>query len=88
MLQHLVALVQDEMLEMLQAQFLAPNQSQDSTRSAHHNVRTIRFEHLLILGDGQTAEKHGTLEETNPRKQINLGKKLRKQCLIMINMRQ
>merc|ERR1719431_2492087 len=41
LLQHLVALVKHEMLEVLQGQLLALNQSQDSARSTHNYVGTV-----------------------------------------------
>ena len=57
LLEHFVAFVEDEMLEMLQIELLAPDQGQDPARSAHHDMRAVGLEHLLVLGDGQAAEE-------------------------------
>jgi len=41
--EHLVALVQNELLHVLQRQLLLLYQCQDSSRSSHHDVRTVRL---------------------------------------------
>lgn len=59
--QHLVALVEDEVLEVFQLKLLVSNQRHYSARSSHHNVRIDGLESFLVLLDGQSAEKDGHL---------------------------
>ena len=62
LLEHFVALVEDEVLEVLEVELLAPDQRQDPAGSADDDVRAVGLEHLLVLGDRQAAEKHSGLE--------------------------
>jgi hypothetical protein len=61
--EHLVALVEDEVLDVLEVEFLAPNESENPARGAHDDVRAVGLEHLLVLRDGETTEKHADLKE-------------------------
>ena len=59
--QHFVALVEDEMLEILAVKFLGLDESEDSARGAHDDVRTVCFQNFFVFGDRQPAEKHANL---------------------------
>jgi len=61
LLQHLVALVENEMLHVLQAQLLALDESEQTTWSSDDDVRAVGFQNLLVLGDGQTSEENADL---------------------------
>ena len=63
LLEHLVALVEDEVLEVLEVELLAADEGEDPAGRAHHDVRAVRLEHLLVLRDRQTAEEHTHLEK-------------------------
>ncbi len=65
LLQHLVALVQDEVLQVLEVQLLAADKGEDPARGADHDVRAVGLEHLLVLADGESAEEDGNLKEGN-----------------------
>lgn len=60
--QHFVTLVQDEVLDVLQAEGLVPGERENTARRANDNVRAVLLQHLLILLDGQTAKKHRCLD--------------------------
>ena len=62
LLQHLVTLVEDEMFEVLQGKFLAPDESEDPARRANHDVGAVSLQDLLVLGDSQASEEHSNLE--------------------------
>ena len=59
LLQHLVALVQDKVLDVLQDQGLPADQGQRAARRPDHNVGAVLLQHLLVLLDGHAAEEHG-----------------------------
>ena len=63
LLEHLVALVENEVLEVLEVELLAADEGEDPAGRAHHDVRAVRLEHLLVLRDRQTAEEHADLGE-------------------------
>lgn len=50
------------MLEVLCVEGLVPNQSQDPSRSAHHNMWTVVLQCLLVLFDGNPTKKHRDLD--------------------------
>lgn len=50
------------MLDVLQVELLASDQSKDPSGGADHNVGAVGLEHLLVLGDGETAEKYADLK--------------------------
>lgn len=60
--QHLVALVEDKVFDVLETKVLVADEGEGATGCAHHDVRAILAEHLLVLLDGQAAEEHGTLD--------------------------
>ena len=57
LVQHFVALVQNEVLDVLGIEGLVSDQSQNPARSTHHNVRTVVLQSLLVLLDGDTTER-------------------------------
>ena len=63
LLEHFVALVEDEVLQVLEVELLAPHEGQDPAGSADDDVRAVGLEHLLVFGDRQAAEKHSGLGE-------------------------
>merc|ERR1719180_782490 len=77
LLQHLVTLVQDEMLQVLQRQLLALDQGENSTGSSHNDVGTVVLQNLLILSDGQTAE-----EDTN----LDVGEELAEPLVLLADL--
>lgn len=58
LLQHLIALIQDEVFDVLEAEGLVADESEDTPRRPHHNVWAVLLHHLLVLLDGQAAEEH------------------------------
>jgi len=52
LLQHFVALVKNEILQILEVEFLGPHKGQNTSRSAHHDVGTVVLQHLLVFLDG------------------------------------
>ena len=62
LLQHLVTLVQDEVLDLLQRECLLPNQGQSSTRSSDYNVGRIALQCFFVLCDGNSSEKDRDLK--------------------------
>ena len=63
LLEHFVALVEDEVLQVLEVELLAPHQRQDPAGGAHHDVRAVGLEHLLVFRDCQATEKQSDLKE-------------------------
>lgn len=61
MLQHLVTLIQNEVLDVLQVEGLVPTEGQDAAGGPHHNVRTVVLHHLLVLLDADPAKEHSCL---------------------------
>lgn len=59
LLEHLVTLVQDEVLDVLQDQGLSPDEGQCAAGRAHHDVGAVLLQHLLVFLDGHAAEEHG-----------------------------
>ena len=57
---HLFALVQHEVLEVLHGELLGAD---EGAAGAHHDVRAVVLQRLLVLGDGQAAEEHANLRE-------------------------
>ena len=55
LLEHLVALVEDKVLDALGDQLLVPHELRDAARRAHDDVRRLRLEDPLVLGDGDAA---------------------------------
>src|SRR5438067_489736 len=55
---HLVALIENEVLQVLQIKFLGAHQGQDATGSADDDVRVRRLENLLVVGDVHSTEEH------------------------------
>ena len=72
LLEHFVALIKDEVLQVLQVEFLGPHEGQDTARSADHYVGAVGLQNLLVLSDSQSTEKHADLKfiETNFRQNI------------------
>lgn len=58
MLQHFVTLIQDKMLDVLQAEGLVPGESEDAARCSNNDVRAVLLQHLLILLDGQATKEY------------------------------
>ena len=63
LLQHLVALVQDEMLQILQWELLALDEGENPAGSSHNNMRTVALQNLLVFRDRHSSEKHPNLEQ-------------------------
>ena len=61
LLQHFVTFVQDEMLQIFQRKFLAPDEGQDSAWGSNNNVGTVGLQDLLVLCYGETSEEHSNL---------------------------
>ena len=61
LVQHLITLIQDEVFQMLQIETLALCQSQNTSRSSHHYMGAVVFQHCLILFDGHASEEDGDL---------------------------
>ena len=60
--QHLVALVEHKVLEILDGQLLGAGEGEDTARGAHHNVWAVVLQHLLVLGDREAAEEYPNLQ--------------------------
>lgn len=50
------------MLDVLQVESVATGQSEDTTRRADHNVRTVLLQRLLVLLDSNAAEEDAHLD--------------------------
>ena len=58
LIEHLVALVEDEDLELIQVERLVLDQGQDSARSAYDDVRRVRaVESFDVVLDGHATEE-------------------------------
>merc|ERR1719507_2643923 len=62
LLKHLVTLIQDKVLQILQRKLLGSDQSQNPARGAGHNVGAVVLQHLLVLGNGKSSEEHTNLD--------------------------
>ena len=62
LLEHFVALVQDEVLDVLQVELLALDESQESAGSSDDDVRAVGLQDLLLFGDGEASEEHADLK--------------------------
>mmetsp|Transcript_23196 Transcript_23196/g.59619 ORF Transcript_23196/g.59619 Transcript_23196/m.59619 type:complete len:325 (+) Transcript_23196:629-1603(+) len=58
LLEHLVALIEDEVLDLAEVEVLVARKRQHAPRRADEDVRRVRLEDLLVLGDG-----HATVED-------------------------
>ena len=63
MFKHLIALIQDEVFDVLQVELLALDEGQDTSGGSNDDVRTIGLQDLLVLGDGQAAKKDANLKK-------------------------
>mmetsp|Transcript_9687 Transcript_9687/g.26196 ORF Transcript_9687/g.26196 Transcript_9687/m.26196 type:complete len:227 (-) Transcript_9687:109-789(-) len=61
LVQALVALVQDELRELVELQVLLARQAEHAARGANEDMRAIVLQHLLILGYRHTAVHHACL---------------------------
>ena len=61
LLQHLVALVEHKVLDMLQVESASSGQCQDTSRSTDNNVRAILFDRLLVLLDANATKENSNL---------------------------
>ena len=59
--EHFVALVKDEMLEILAGKFLRLHESENSARGPHQDARTVGFQNLLVFSDRQPTKKYANL---------------------------
>jgi hypothetical protein len=55
LLEHLVALVQDKVLDVLGDEVLVAHELQDAARRAHDDVRALGLQDALVLGHGHAA---------------------------------
>lgn len=62
LLEHLVALVEDEMFDVTQVECLVAGQRQDPSRCSNHNVRTVLLQHLLVFLYRQPSKEHCHLQ--------------------------
>ncbi len=62
LLKHLVALVENEVLDVLQVELLAADEGQDAAGGADDNVGAVGLQDLLVLGDGQSTEEDTDLK--------------------------
>lgn len=62
LLQHLITLVQDKVLDVLQVEGFVADQGENSARRPYHDVRAALLQYILVLLDGHAAEEHGHLD--------------------------
>ena len=62
LLQHLVTLVQDEVLDVLEVEGLVSAEGQDAARCPHHDVGAVALHRLLILLDADPSKEHRRLD--------------------------
>merc|ERR1719328_1028670 len=62
LLQHFVALIKHKMLQILQRQLLALDQSQNTSWSSNNDVRTIVLQNLFIFRNGHATKEHSNLD--------------------------
>lgn len=53
-LKHLITLIHDEVLDLVELQALFTEQTKDTTRRTHKNVGRGVFERVTVLADGDT----------------------------------
>lgn len=58
LLQHLIALVKDEMFQVLQVEFLVPDESENSSWGADNDVRCHCLQGLFVLLNRHAAKEH------------------------------
>ncbi len=62
LLKHLVAFVEDEVLDFLEVEGLASRQSEDPAWGSHNDLRGVFGEHALVVADGLPSEDDSGLE--------------------------
>lgn len=62
MLQHLIALIKNEVFDVLQAEGLLEDECADTPGSSNNNMRAVLFQDLLILLDGHATKEHRHLD--------------------------
>lgn len=62
LLKHLVTLVQNKVLDVLQVEGFVAHQREDSARRPDHDVRAALLQDVLVLLDGHATEEHGHLD--------------------------
>ena len=59
---HLVALVEHEELDLVEFEFARLGQGENTAWSAHHDVRTVGAQRVLVLLDRHSSEEHRHLQ--------------------------
>ncbi len=59
--QHLVAFIENVVLQMLEVKLLGLDERQDSAGRADHNVGAVGLEHGFVLGDCHAAKENTDL---------------------------
>lgn len=62
LLEHLIALIQNEALQAIQLQLLLVHQLKDTTWGTNNNVWSLSLEQLAMLGNWDTTEEHLDLD--------------------------
>lgn len=62
LLQHLVALVQNEMFEKFEVELFVADQSEDAPGGADHDLRVVCLQIFLVFLNGKTTEEHSNLK--------------------------
>ena len=57
-LEHLVAFVEDKVLDVVEFEAFVASQGEDPARRSHHDVRTVLLQRVLILLDRHPAEEY------------------------------
>mmetsp|Transcript_5324 Transcript_5324/g.9712 ORF Transcript_5324/g.9712 Transcript_5324/m.9712 type:complete len:238 (+) Transcript_5324:635-1348(+) len=76
-LQNAIALVQHEVLDVIQLERLLPRQSQHTARGAHHDVGTVVLDDVPVGLDGNSSVEYGGLD---------FGKVLRESFILVGNL--
>lgn len=58
LLQHLVALVEDEMFQVLQVELLVADESENATGCSNHDMRCCCLQSFFVLLDRHATEEH------------------------------
>jgi hypothetical protein len=61
LLQHFIALIENEMLEMLQVELLVADEGENAAGCADNDMRCHRLQRLLVLLNRHAAEEHSDL---------------------------